>query len=207
MTTTPDGPRWQRLDADRRRAEILAVATVAFAEQPYPDVSLAGIARSAGVARGLINHYFGTKRDLYLEVVREAATVPQVAVEELPEGTVHERIDAAVTWYVDALEAAGTTWIAAADAHGLGRDPALESILDDAENATVDRVLEAVGLDADLASREVLRALVRAYGNLARSAAREWLLQGTLDRAQVHLLLRATLVTIVDEVVPEALAP
>lgn len=205
MTTTPEGPRWQRLGADQRRSEILAAATTAFAARPYPDVSLAGIARDAGVARGLINHYFGTKRELYLEVVREAATVPSVAVESLPEGTVHERIDAAVTWYVDSLEAAGTTWIAAADAHGLGRDPALEQILDEAEGATVDRVLEAVGLTPGGASQELLRALVRTYGNLARSAAREWLLQGTLDRAQVHVLLRATLVTIVDEVVPTVL--
>jgi AcrR family transcriptional regulator len=202
VTTSPDGPRWQRLDAQRRRAEILAAATEAFATQPYPDVSLAAVAREAGVARGLINHYFGTKRDLYLEVVRAAADVPQVAVEELPDGSLQERVDAAVAWYLDSLEAAGTTWIAAADPQVMGRDRELEAILTDAESTTVDRVLEAVRLDGDPDRLDLLRALLRTYGHLARSAAREWLLQGTLERDQVHTLLRATLVTLVDEVVP-----
>ncbi len=206
MTTSPDRPRWQRLEAEQRRAEILAAATSAFAAQPYPDVSLAAVARDAGVARGLINHYFGTKRALYLEVVRVAAEVPQVAVEELPGGSVHERIDAAVAWYLDALEAAGTTWLAAADPQVMGRDRELEEVLTQAESTTVDRVLEAVRLDGDADRIEVLRALVRTYGHLARSAAREWLLQGTLERAQVHTLLRATLVTLVEDVVP-AVAP
>lgn len=205
MTTSADGPRWQRLDAPRRRAEILAAATTAFAARPYPDVSLADVAREAGVARGLINHYFGTKRDLYLAVVGEAAHVPQVAVEELPDGSLLERVDAAVAWYLDALETAGTTWIAAADPQVMGRDPQLEAILLEAENTTVDRVLQAVRLDGDTQHLELLRALVRTYGHLARSAAREWLLQGTLERPQVHALLRATLVTIVDDVVPAVL--
>lgn len=206
VTTSPDGPRWQRLDADRRRAQILEAATGAFAAAPYSEVSLAEVARSAGVARGLINHYFGTKRDLYLEVVREAADVPQVAVEELPDGTLHERIDAAVTWYLDSLETAGTTWIAAADPQVLGPDPALERILTEAETTTVDRVLQAVGLADEGERLEVLRAVVRTYGHLARSAAREWLLQGTLRRSQVHTLLRSTLVTVVEDVVPAVLA-
>jgi AcrR family transcriptional regulator len=206
VTTSPDGPRFQRLDADRRRAEILAAATAAFAARPYPAVSLADVAQDAGVARGLINHYFGTKRDLYLEVVRQAATVPSGAVEDLPDGTVHERIDAAVDWYLDALETAGTTWIASADPQVMGRDPELEAILTDAENVTVDRVLEAVGLDADETHQDLLRALVRTYGHLARAAAREWLLQQTLTRPQVHTLLRTMLVSLVDEVVPQVLA-
>lgn len=205
MTTSPAGPRFQRLDADRRRAEILAAATAAFAARPYPAVSLADVAQEAGVARGLINHYFGTKRDLYLEVVREASTVPSVAVEELPDGTLEERIDAAVAWYLDALQESGTTWIAAADPFVMGRDPELEAILTEAENITVDRVLDAVHLGDDAAHRDLLRALVRTYGHLARSAAREWLLHDALTRPRVHTLLRRTLLAIVDDVVPEVL--
>lgn len=205
MTTSPDGPRFQRLGADRRRAELLAAATAAFAARPYPDVSLAEVARDAGVARGLINHYFGTKRDLYLEVVRDAASVPSVAVEELPDGPLEERVDAAVRWYLDALEQSGTSWIAAADPHVMGHDPQLEAILTEAENVTVDRVLDAVGLGDDPARVDLLRALVRTYGHLARSAAREWLLQGTLARPQVHVLLRVTLLSIVEDVVPQVL--
>ena len=203
------GPRWNRLEPDQRRREILDAATEAFGEQPYAAVSNADIALRAGVARGLINHYFGTKRDLYLEVVRAAAFVPQHAVEELPDADVGERIDAAVTWFVDQLERAGRTWLDAAVTLGSGNDPEVEAILVAAENQTVDQVLEAVGIDIDAdveaPRREMLRAVVRTYGNLARSAGREWLLRDTLSREQVHLVLTTTLTAIVGEVVPTML--
>ena len=54
---------------DERGRQILAGARRLFGERPYAEVSTTEIARAADIARGLINHYFGTKRDLYLEVV------------------------------------------------------------------------------------------------------------------------------------------
>lgn len=200
--TSAEQPRWRRLGPDQRREEILDCARRLFAERPYAEVSTAEIARAAGIARGLLNHYFGTKRDLYLEVVREAATVPEIAVAQLPEGTLEERIDAAVVWFLDSLEQQGASWISAAGAHGLGRDPELEKILLQAENDSVDRVLEAVGLAEDTGHRAELRAMIRAYGQLARSAGRDWLLKGILTREQVHSLMRQCLLTIVQDVLP-----
>lgn len=203
--STAEEPRWRRLGPDQRREEILASAKNLFAERPYGEVSTAEIARAAGVARGLLNHYFGTKRDLYLEVVREAATVPAIAVTQLPDGTLEERIDAAVTWFLDSLAEQGASWISASGAMGVGRDPELEKILLKAENDSVDRVLEAVGLADDTRHRSELRAMIRAYGQLARSAGRDWLLKGVLSRAQAHSLLRHCLLTIVKDVLPDAL--
>src|ERR1700732_1109937 len=75
MATSP-APRWQRLEHDERRGQILACARRLFSERPYAAVSTTEIAREAGVARGLLNHYFGTKRDLYLEVVRSLVRMP-----------------------------------------------------------------------------------------------------------------------------------
>src|SRR5258707_13589556 len=62
-------PRWQRLDHDERRRQILQCARRLFSERPYPSVSTTELAREPGVPRGLLHHYFGSKRDLYLEVV------------------------------------------------------------------------------------------------------------------------------------------
>src|SRR5690348_5061063 len=75
MATGP-APRWQRLDHDERRRQILACARRLFSERNYASVSTADIAGEAGVARGLLHHYFGTKRDLYLEVVRSLMRTP-----------------------------------------------------------------------------------------------------------------------------------
>ena len=68
--------RWQRLERDERRSQILACARELFSQRNFAAVSMSDIARDAGVARGLLHHYFGSKRDLYLEVVRSLMRMP-----------------------------------------------------------------------------------------------------------------------------------
>lgn len=201
----PAEQRRQRLSPDERREQIFACAQRLFAQRPYEDVSATDIAAAAGVARGLVNHYFGNKRGLYLEVVRLNSTVPELAVATLPDGTLQERIDAAVTWFLDTLENTGGTWLALGSA-GMGRDSDLENILVEAENESVERLMDAMGLAGRDEGREQVRAMMRAYAQLARSGAREWLLRKTLSRLQVHTLLSATLLAIVSDAVP-ALTP
>ncbi|WP_113718795.1 TetR/AcrR family transcriptional regulator [Arthrobacter dokdonensis] len=197
--------RRQRLSPDERREQIFACAQRLFALRPYEDVSATDIAAAAGVARGLVNHYFGNKRGLYLEVVRLNSTVPELAVATLPDGTLQERIDASVTWFLDTLENTGGTWLALGSG-GMGRDSDLENILVEAENESVERLMDAMGLAGRHEGREQVRAMMRAYAQLARSGAREWLLRKTLNRLQVHTLLSATLLAIVSDAVP-ALTP
>ncbi|WP_328346883.1 TetR/AcrR family transcriptional regulator [Micromonospora sp. NBC_00421] len=194
--------RRRRLEPDARRGQILACAVRLFGARPYPDVSTTDIARAAGVARGLVNHYFGTKKQLYLEVVRVMVTVPEVAVARLPAGDLRTRVDASVTWFLDVVSRHRTSWLAAVTAGGMGHDPDVALVLTEAEEVAADSVLVAVGLADVTAHRAELRGMIRAYGGLATSTAREWLQRGTLDRAQVHLLLTATLLTIVEQVFP-----
>ena len=85
---------------------------------------------------------------------------------------------------------------------GMGRDPDLERILVAAENDSVDRLIDAVGLGGQHEQREQIRAMFRVYAQLARSAGREWLLRKTLSKAQVHALLTTTLLSIVRDAVP-----
>ena len=103
VVTTADAPRWRRLGPDQRREQILDCAVRLFGERPYAAVSTTDIARAAGVARGLLNHYFGTKRDLYLEVVRRMVLMPDVSEVLPPGGTLRERVQASVTWFLDTV--------------------------------------------------------------------------------------------------------
>jgi AcrR family transcriptional regulator len=66
----------RRLEPDERREQILRCAIRLFGERPYANVSTTEITAEAGVARGLVNHYFGTKRELYLVVVRRMRAFP-----------------------------------------------------------------------------------------------------------------------------------
>ncbi|MEV4481923.1 TetR/AcrR family transcriptional regulator [Micromonospora coxensis] len=199
-------PRRRRLEPDARRGQILACAVRLFGARPYADVSTTDIAREAGVARGLINHYFGTKKNLYLEVIRVMVTVPEVAVQRLPAGDLRTRVDASVTWFLDVVSRHSTSWLAAVTAGGMGHDADVARVLSEAEEVAADSVLVAVGLADVTSHREELRAMIRAYGGLATSTAREWLQRGALTREQVHLLLATTLLAIVEQVVPAVVA-
>lgn len=191
--------RRQRLSPDERREQLLLAAERLFAERSYTAVSTTEIARAAGVARGLLNHYFGDKRALYLEVVRRAALLPTLEDVPLPTGSLEERVDAAVRWFLGSITPERATHLTVRAAEGVGEDAEMRAILDGAHDLAAGRVLEMVGGDpADPAAR----AAVRAFGELARGAIREWTRSGALTRAQAHLLLREALLAIVREVLP-----
>ncbi len=199
---TDDQPRRRRLEPDERRAQILAQAIEMFGERPYAAVSTAELAQRAGVARGLINHYFGNKRDLYLAVVRRMVTLPRADELAVPTGTTRERVEASVHWLLDTISEHGSTWVKVTSHEGVGDDPEVQQILDAADDAAAQRLLAMIGLADGAGSAEPRRAMVRAYGGLVKVAGREWLTRGTMTRDQVHALLVDMLSTLVTESLP-----
>ncbi|WP_406230885.1 TetR/AcrR family transcriptional regulator [Nocardia sp. NBC_01009] len=195
-------PRRRRLEPDERRAQILACAIDMFGERPYAAVSTAELAQRAGVARGLINHYFGNKRDLYLAVVRRMVTLPRLDDMVTPSGTDRERVDASVHWLLDVISEHGSTWVKVTSHEGVGNDPEVQHILDQADDAAAERMLLMVGRAESTHSAE-LRAMVRAFGGLVKVAGREWITRGTLTREQVHVLLADMLMTLMTETMPK----
>jgi AcrR family transcriptional regulator len=193
-------PRRRRLEPDQRRAQILACARRLFGERHYEAVSTTELARESGVARGLINHYFGTKRDLYLEVVRDLMFIPEYAVERLAHGGLDERVAASMDRFLSVIERNSAMWLATIGTGGYGRDPDVERIMQEADEIAADRMLETVGLQGITAGREELRAMIRAFSGMAKAATREWLVSKTLTRDQVHTLLCRTQVTIITDV-------
>ena len=181
-------PRYTRLAAQDRRGQILAVARGLFSERAYAAVSTQEIAEAAGVRRGLLNHYFGTKRALYLEVVRDMLAVPAPPMpDELSGRSLEDVWSEAVDRWLTMVERNRGTWLAAI------RDPDLEPVFDDAREASAANVLSIVGAP-DTAR---LRAFVRAYGAGAEAATIEWLARGRLTRDEVHDLLVRSLLALV----------
>lgn len=197
--TTADEPRWRRLGPDARRNEILAVAIRVFGEQPYAAVQMAEIAREAGVARGLLNHYFGTKRDLYVEVVRALMIVPEIDRVHLPNGTLRHRVEASVDWLMSVLDTHGRTWLAVG-VDGIGDDPQIAAILDDADDRAAQRVLDAIGFSGTGRAHRDALAVFRSWGGMMKATAREWVDRKTLTRTQARAILIETLVPLVEQV-------
>ena len=187
-------PKWSRLEPDERRTQILAAAVRLFGDKPYAEVSMADVAESAGVARGLIHHYIGGKRDLYLESVRFLVTVPPIEAVNLPAGSLEERARGSVHWLVGVIETHGTAWVSMAS--GSGVDEQVAQILDEADDLAAERVLEATAFDGGRGDRILTTSAVRAFGGMVKAAGREWLVRDTLTRDQVERLLTDVLVTV-----------
>lgn len=205
--TVTAAPRWRRLEPDARREQILECAVELFGERPYAAVSTSDIAARAGVARGLLNHYFGTKRDLYLEVVRRMVVLPELGeVAAATGGPLRVRVERSVEWFLDTVSAHGKTFVAVVGAEGVGTDPELERILAEADDLAATQVLAMLGMAAGDGYDSPSRAMVRAYGGMVKAAVREWIRDGTLTREQVHTLLSRSLQAIARDVLPETTA-
>jgi AcrR family transcriptional regulator len=62
----------RRRDADRTRAEILAVATAEFADRGYDGARVDEIAARTRTTKRMIYYYFGGKKQLYVAALAEA---------------------------------------------------------------------------------------------------------------------------------------
>jgi AcrR family transcriptional regulator len=201
-------PRWSRLEGAERRRQILSAARRLFSERHYGAVSTADVAAEAGVTRGLVHHYFGGKRALYLEVVRSILHLPAgMFAAEIAAGDSETVLHAAVDRWLDVTERNQGVLLATYGAQGFGRDPEIEAIFDDARERHANKVIEILrqGETPDSAPRE-LRAAVRAYAGFVEAATSDWLRGGLLSRAQLRELLVEGLLTLDREVVPRVIA-
>jgi AcrR family transcriptional regulator len=188
------------MDPDARREQILRVASRLFGNRPYSDVSISDIASEAGIARGLLHHYFGSKRELYLEVVRIAARAPLGS--EPPEalGTA-QAWTTAVNSFLGAIERNPSLWLNAVSAGGPEHDGELAAILDEAREILADQTLVAIGI-GDRADDLAVRAFIRAWGGFVQELTVEWVGRGRIDRDKVQRTMLATLPLLVEHVLP-----
>ena len=199
--TAATEPAYSRLGADERRDLILAAARRVFVRTSPTAASTSEIAREAGVTRGLVHHYFGTKRELYLAVVADlAATLPQVVRTDTRRLPVEEMVEANVTSWLDSIERDHELWQAVMGVEAVGRDPEVEALMAEARDAVIDRMVENQARGGEPTPE--LRLVLRIYLGAAEAAAREWALHGRATREQVHAVLTGTLLAMVGRVLP-----
>lgn len=192
------------LEHDERRAQILAVAARLFSQRTYDAVSTAEIAREAGIARGLINHYFTTKRGLYVEVVRWMLRVPDdlLAVPSADGVPREQALRTAIDRWLDSARANRLTWAAVTGAQGFGRDPEIEAALEASLHEISERLIALAWGDPAKAPPE-LWALMRGYRGFAEAVTLDWLERRKLSRAQVHEILYRTVLALAGDVLDD----
>jgi AcrR family transcriptional regulator len=62
----------QRLTAEDRRKQLVGIGLMMLRTQPIHELSIDAVAAEAGISRGLLFHYFPTKRDFYVAVMSAA---------------------------------------------------------------------------------------------------------------------------------------
>lgn len=82
MNTNSAEPRRRRNAAATREA-ILHSARVAFARSGYDGAGVREIAEGAGVTAMMVNRYFGSKEQLFAEVVAETMSEPTILTPEI----------------------------------------------------------------------------------------------------------------------------
>jgi len=182
--------KYSRLDPAQRRDQILDTANALFAERAYDEVSVEDIASAAGVTRGLVHHYFGGRKDVYIGLLERIGAQREHELRS-PEGrSARARVADTVSRWLDWTEANRTIWLATM-AHG-------EAIADaDVRNVVADLVRRAVALlaafHAEIAEDSPrLRYALECWTGLNRAATQRWL-EGEATREVTQELLTSTL--------------
>src|SRR4051794_29207662 len=183
-------PKFSRLDPAQRRDQILDAANALFAERAYDEVSVEDIARAAGVARGLVHHYFGGRKEVYIALLERLGALREERLLPPAGRTARARVADDVSRWLDWTEANRTIWLSTI-ARG-------EDIADpDVRQVVSDLVRRAVALlttfHADIADDSPrLRYALESWTGLNRAATRRWL-RGEASREATHELLASTL--------------
>jgi AcrR family transcriptional regulator len=176
-------PAFTRLGVDERRRRLLETGARVFTERSYDDVSMSELARAAGISKGLLYHYFPSKRDFFTATLAaaaaELAAVTQPDPSLPPAEQLSRSLDAYLAWveenadgYRRLLESAGS--------------PDVRSVIDDVRERTVERIVDGVSRGGGTAA---LRIAVRQWLWGMDGAILDWLDRRDIDRGQLRDLL------------------
>ena len=183
MSNNSRSKAFTRLDVDIRRRELLRVGCELFAAQPYDDVWIDDVARHAGVSRGLLYHYFGSKRGFLTAVVEHEAAELLRVTEPDPTLPPRQRMARVLDAYLDYLEAHPQGYRAiyrgAASA-----DSGIRAIMDANLRHQEQRLLDA--LTGDASASDALRLAVHGWLAFLIATCLAWLEHPTLDRTSLR---------------------
>ncbi|MGW8380826.1 TetR/AcrR family transcriptional regulator [Streptomyces sp. ODS28] len=187
-----DGAR-RRLSTAERREQLLSVGSQLFAQSPYDDVLIERVASLAGVSRGLMYHYFPTKRDFFAAVVHRESERMLRLTQAVPGVPVREQIGTGLDTFLEYVErnAHGFRAFHRADAAG---DPAVRRVYREGLAAQERQILEALAADPEFAPGPGaghpagLRLAVRGWLAFLVSVCLEWLDEPEMPRDEVREL-------------------
>jgi AcrR family transcriptional regulator len=182
-------PAYTRMQVDERREQLLRLGAELFARHSFGELSMARIAREAGISKALLYHYFPSKRHFFVATLQDAAeelvrrTQPDPGLP--PAEALSASLDAFLGWieenepaYRKLMESAGTV-------------PEVGEWITRVRDDTSTRILDGLGAGVDPPPK--LRAAARAWLWFMDGAIFDWLDHRDLERAELRELLLGSL--------------
>ena len=149
-----------RLPVDERRQQLIQLGVELFSRRPFEDISIDEIAEAAGISRGLLYHYFPSKRDFYVAVVRTAVDELMTLIEPADDGASEiAQLERSLRAYLHHVARRRQGYLAVLRG-GISGDTQVQEVIDRLRRRVVELVLD--GLDVEEPS-PALRAALRAW--------------------------------------------
>lgn len=181
-----------RLATDERRARLLELGEDLFSRHPYDELTTDVIAAAGSISKGLLFHYFGSKRGFYIATIEHVAARLLAHVELDPRRSPFDAVLDALERFLDFVHEHAAIYRALLRG-GLGADPQSQAIVDRVRWTTVHRVLALLdphhghqGASSPLATT----AGLRLYGWVGCTEALSvvWV-DGSIERARIRTLM------------------
>jgi AcrR family transcriptional regulator len=202
-----------RLDRESRRAQLVELGVEMLSIRPLDEVVVDDIAAAAGISRGLLFHYFPTKRDYLVAVVQAAADGLVRVTEPDPTLAPLDQLRSSLDAYVAYVEANRPSFVALVRG-AVGSDPQLLAVFEATRERIYLQVARGLGLHDD--PPPVIRMLIRGWIAFIEELTASWIVDaptdgsgpaGTLDREAFVTLLERSLVQLLELARDEPLTP
>jgi AcrR family transcriptional regulator len=182
-------PAYERLDVDERRRRLLDLGAELFARHTYAQLSMAAIAREAGISKALLYHYFPSKQAYFVATLqRQAEELGRlIAVDPAlpPVEQLTQALDAFLGW-VEANAEGYHKLLEGATTHAEVRE-----LVDVVRHGTAQQIL--TGLSPGAPPPPALRSAVQGWLWFMDGVLMDWLEHRDIDRPQLLGLLLGTL--------------
>jgi AcrR family transcriptional regulator len=183
------GPAYTRMQVDERRRQLLELGAELFATHSYGELSMAKIAREAGISKALLYHYFPSKHEFFIATLQQGAEEIARRTEPDPELAPYEALTRSLDAFLGWIEENETAYRKMMES--VGSVPEVKALVDEIRSATSARILE--GIDAPTPAPPQLRAAAGAWLWFMDGAILDWLDHRDMSKAELRDLLLGAL--------------
>jgi AcrR family transcriptional regulator len=174
---------------DERRRRLLALGAELFTEHSYDELSMARIARAAGISKALLYHYFPSKEAYFMATLEEKAAELAERTRPDPEKPPVEQLTASLDAYLGWIEENAVAY--QKFVQSAGAVPQVRALLDRVRDETAARIVD--GIRGEAPAAPPLRAAVSGWLWFMDGVVLDWLEHRDMDRPRVQGLLLGTL--------------